>query len=86
MSATEFDDPIVSTTLEVSGVRTEDDVRTALQALFDVFADLDLGQATFEVVDPSTTRLIVKHKNSVVPDRSAIAQVLEEAGDYRLIG
>lgn len=85
MPVTEFDDPIVSTTLEVAGVHTEDDVRAALQALFDVFADLDLGQATFEVVDPNTTRLIVKHKKSVTADRSAIAKVLEEAGDYRLV-
>lgn len=80
----ETDDPIVSTTLEVTGVRSEDEVRDALQALFDVFAELDLGQATFEVTDSDTTRLIIKHKQSVTPDRKAVAEALASAGDFRL--
>ncbi|HWL59342.1 MAG TPA: hypothetical protein VNQ48_00465 [Microbacteriaceae bacterium] len=82
---TEYDDPIVSTTLTVRGVKTEDQVREALQALFDIFAELDLGQATFEVTDADATRLIVKHKQSVTPDRDAIAQVLAATGDFRLV-
>lgn len=78
-------DPIVSTTLEVRGVRSEAEVRQALQALYDVFADLDLGQATFEVTDNDTTRLIVKHKKSVTADRASIAQALAAAGDFQLV-
>ncbi len=81
----EIDDPIVSTTLEVAGVRSEAEVREALQALFDVFADLDIGQATFEVTDAETTRLIVKHKKSVTADRAAIAEALAAAGDFHLV-
>ncbi|MCB1273485.1 MAG: hypothetical protein KDB25_03705 [Leucobacter sp.] len=81
----ETSDPIVSTTFEVAGVRTEDEVLKALQALFDVFADEGLGQATFEVTDDGATHLIVKHRRSVTPDRAVIAQVLAEAGDFRLI-
>ena len=84
--ATETDDPIVSTTLEVSGVRSDDDVRAALQALFDVFAELDLGQATFEVTESDPTRLIVKHKESVTVDRDAVATALAAAGGFRLLG
>lgn len=82
---TEFDDPIVSTTLDVDGVRSEDEVLAALQALFDVFAELDLGQATFEVADSDPTRLIIKHKKSVTVDRKAVAAALATAGDFRLL-
>lgn len=81
----EIDDPIVSTTLEVAGVRTETEVRAALQSLYDVFADLDIGQATFEVTPANTTRLIIKHKKSVTPDRAAISEALAAAGDFRLV-
>ncbi|HLR84020.1 MAG TPA: hypothetical protein VK059_03670 [Nocardioidaceae bacterium] len=77
-------DPIVATTLEVAGVRSEGDARAARQALFDVFAELGLGQATFEVTDADVANLIVKHKKSVTPDTAAIAQALADAGDFRL--
>lgn len=83
MTGTE--DPIASTTLTVQGVRSEDDVRTALQSLYDVFAELGLGQATFEVSDTDVARLIVKHKESVTPDRVAIARALADAGSFRLL-
>lgn len=82
----ETDDPIVSTTLEVAGVRSEEEVRLALQALFDVFADLDLGQATFEVTGSDTAKLIVKHKRSVTADREAISAALASAGNFQLVG
>ncbi|HLS45283.1 MAG TPA: hypothetical protein VK045_07595 [Ornithinicoccus sp.] len=83
MTGTE--DPIASTTLTVQGVRSEDDVRTALQSLYDVFAELGLGQATFEVSDTDVARLIVKHKESVTADRAAIARALADAGSFRLL-
>jgi len=82
---TETSDPTVSTIFEVEGVRTEDEVLKALQALFDVFADEGLGQATFEVKAGETTHLVVKHKQSVTPDRAVIAEVLASAGDFRLV-
>lgn len=82
---TEAADPIVSTTLRVAGVRSEDDVRAALQRLYDVFAQVGLGQATFEVSDSAEATLIVKHKASVRPDRDAIAAALADAGDFHLI-
>lgn len=81
----ERSDPIVSTTLTVAGVRSEDDVRAALQSLYDVFAELGLGQATFEVTESEEARLIVKHQRSVTPDRRAIGEALAEAGEFSLI-
>lgn len=76
---------IASTTFSVAGVRSEDDVREALQGLYDVFAELGVGQATFEVSDTDVARLIVKHKDSVTPDRAAIQAALAEAGSFRLV-
>lgn len=80
MTGTE--DPIVSTTFAVSGVRSDDEVRAALQALFDVFAELGLGQATFEVTDTDVARLYVKHRRSVTPDRVAIGGALSTVGAH----
>lgn len=77
---TDIEDPIVSTTFAVTGVRSDDEVREALQALFDVFTELGLGQATFEVTDSDVATLYVKHKSSVTPDRVAIAQALSTVG------
>lgn len=79
------DDPIVSTTFRVEGVRSDEDVRVALQALFDVFTELGLGQATFEVTEGEPARLIVKHKRSVTADREAIARALAESGEFLLV-
>ncbi|AXH97620.1 hypothetical protein [Ornithinimicrobium avium] len=76
----ETEDPIVSTTFAVEGVRSESEVREALQALYDVFSELGLGQATFEVTGSEVAQLFVKHKSSVRPDRVAIAQALSTVG------
>lgn len=78
-------DPIVSTMFQVAGVRSDADVKAALQGLYDVFARLGLGQATFEVTDSDVASLHVKHKQSVTPDRPAIARALADAGDFRLV-
>lgn len=78
-------DPIVATTFSVAGVRSDDEVREALQTLFDVFSELGLGQATFEVTDTDVAHLIVKHKRSVTPDRHAIDKALSAVG-ARLVG
>lgn len=82
---TDTDDPIVSSFYTVVGVRDDDDVRNALQALYDAFADLGLGQATFELTGTDAARLVVKHKGSVTPDRAAMAEVLASVGDFRLV-
>lgn len=79
-------DNIVTTQLSVSGVRTETQVKQALQALYDVFAELGLGGATFEVSDAPDAALFIKHKASVVPDVAAIDAALASAGDYRVVG
>lgn len=79
------DDPIVSTTFRVEGVPSDAEVRVALQALYDVFTDLGLGQATFEVTDTGPARLVVKHKRSVTPDREAVARALAGSGGLRLV-
>lgn len=75
-------DPITSTRLRV---RDDADVKKALQRLFDVFADLGLGQATFEITGAETADLFVKHPRSVTPDRAAIAAALASAGEYLLV-
>jgi hypothetical protein len=80
-------DRIVSTRLLVDGVSSDADVVKALQSLYDVFADLGLGQATFEVTDIGTAaRLWVKHLDSVDVDLDAINIALAKAGAFRIVG
>ncbi|MDO5700665.1 MAG: hypothetical protein Q4P36_04245 [Bowdeniella nasicola] len=74
---------IVSTALRVVGVRTEDDVRACLQALYDIFASIGLGQATFEVNEHGTD-LFVKHDAEIEPNLPAIDAALRSAGPYHL--
>jgi len=77
---------IDSTRFRVAGVRTTQEVKTALQSLYDVFADQGMGQATFEVTDGAEAAdLWVKHKADVVPDREVIRKALASAGDFRLL-
>lgn len=77
---------IASTRFRVAGVVTPDEVKQALQALYDVFADEGLGQATFEVTPGSDAAdLFVKHKADVVPDRAVIARALASAGNFTLL-
>lgn len=79
-------DRIVSTKLRVEGVHTDDDVRNALQALYDVFTELGIGQGTFEVErDGGAAKLWVKHRESVDVDLDGINAALEKAGDFRLV-
>lgn len=74
----------MSTRIPVDGVRTDGEVKRALQALYDVFAAQGLGQATFEVTDAGTV-LWVKHKGSVTPDLDVVDGVLRSAGDFRVV-
>lgn len=78
-------DRIVSTKLKVSGVHSDNDVRRALQALYDVFTPLGLGQATFEVTDGHLTQLWVKHLDSVTVDVGALNTALAGAGEFRIV-
>lgn len=78
-------DHIVSTTLRVSGVRTDHDVIKALQSLYNVFAELGLGQATFEVSESEISELFIKHLDSVTVDVAAINTALAEAGDFHVV-
>ena len=76
---------ITSTTYPVTGVASDADVKKALQALYDVFADQGLGQATFEITEDQA-RVIIKHKDTVTPDVGALNDVLAKAGDFRIGG
>lgn len=76
---------IVSSQFKVSGVRTVNDVRDASQALFDIFSEQGLGQASFEVTGDGPADLIVKHKADVAPDRAAIDAALRSAGDFHVV-
>lgn len=78
-------DRIAETRLRVAGVHTEAQVVEALQALYDVFAQLGLGGATFETTDAAPAVLIVKHKRSVTPDVAVIDAALARAGDYHVV-
>lgn len=82
-----MNDRIVSTTLRVSGVHTDAEVKQALQALYDVFADLGIGQATFEVTGAGTgtANLFVKHLADVVVDEGAVNAALARAGDFSIV-
>lgn len=77
---------ITSTRFRVAGVETQDEVKRALQSLYDVFAEQGMGQATFEVnPGDDAADLFVKHKVDVAPDRDVIRRALAEAGDFRLL-
>ncbi len=76
---------IVSTRFLVDGVNNDRDTKKALQLLYDVFADNDLGQATFEIVPGEATRLWIKHTEGTEPSRELIDQTLAKAGDYRVV-
>lgn len=76
---------IVSCRFTVSGVRSDRDVKKALQSLYDIFADHGLGQAAFEITGDEHAELIVKHLASVTPDPVIIDQALARAGNYRVI-
>lgn len=79
---------IVSTKLRVSGVHTDPQVKQALQSLYDVFAELGIGGATFEVTGAGTgdADLFVKHLDTVDVDVEAINAALARAGDFRVVG
>lgn len=76
---------IVSTCLHVSGVRTDEEVKLALQGLYDVFAGLGIGQATFEVTNSETAELYLKHLDTVTVDVEALNAALARVGDFRII-
>ncbi|AST22001.1 hypothetical protein CEY17_15465 [Corynebacterium glutamicum ATCC 14067] len=76
---------IVSCRFTVSGVRSDRDVKKALQSLYDIFADHGLGQAAFEITGDEHAELIVKHLVSVKPDPAIIDQALARACKYRVI-
>lgn len=76
---------IVSCRFEVSGVKTDRDVKKALQSLYDIFADHGIGQATFEITGDQHAQLVVKHADTVHPDPAIIDQALARAGDFRVI-
>lgn len=76
---------IVTSRFLVEGVETDDDTKVALQALYDIFAEHGLGQATFEIVDGEPTRLWIKHRDDVRPEPELIDRALARAGDYRVL-
>ena len=76
---------IVSCRFEVAGIRTDKDVKKALQSLYDIFAEHGLGQATFEITGDEHADLIIKHLASVDPDPAIIDAALARAGDFRVI-
>ncbi len=80
-----MDEHFASTKLRVSGVRTDDEVKVALQALYDVFTELKLGQAAFEVTNTDVADLFIKHLDTVSVDVDAIDAALSSAGDFHVV-
>lgn len=76
---------IVSCRFEVSGVKTDRDVKRALQSLYDIFAEHGIGQATFELTGEEHAQLFVKHSDTVHPDPEIIGRALARAGDFRVV-
>ena len=76
---------IVSCRFTVSGIRTDKDVKKALQSLYDIFAEHGLGQATFEVTGGEHADLFITHQASVEPDPDIIDQALARAGGFRVV-
>lgn len=76
---------IIASRLTVSGVRSDSDVKDALQPLFDIFARAGLGQATFEIRADGTADLFVKHRESVTVDRDEIEKALARAGNFHVV-
>ena len=76
---------IVSCRFEVSGVRNDRDVKKALQALYDIFAEHGLGQATFELTGAEHAQMYVKHPDTVRPEPAIIEKALARAGDFRVV-
>lgn len=74
-----------NTTLRVRGIKDDNDVRKALQSLYDMFADAGLGQATFEIEGTDVAELHIKHRHDVTVDRAEIQKALSEAGGYTLV-
>lgn len=74
---------IVSTILPVTGVVTNDDVTNCLQALYDIFTEIGVGQATFEVTEHGT-ELFIKHQDAIVPNLPMIDAALRRAGNYAI--
>lgn len=79
-------EPIVATRFKVSGVTNDNQVKEALQELYDIFSENGMGQATFEITGGPTADLFIKHKRSMVPDRALIEAALARAGDYQVVG
>lgn len=76
---------IVSTHYKVTGVHDDDDVRKALQSLYDIFAEHGLGQATFEIRSQDDVKLIIKHKDDVIPNVAEMNKTLASAGNYEIV-
>ncbi len=76
---------IVSSYFQVSGVKDDNDVRKALQSLYDIFASHGLGQATFEITDAEHAQLVVKHKADVEPSVDVMNEAMAKDGDYRIV-
>lgn len=76
---------IESIQIFVNGVHTEEDVKEALQALYDVFAEQGLGQATFETTPDGPAKLFIKHKAGITPDIRAIDEALGTAGNFGVV-
>ncbi|MGV0837970.1 heavy-metal-associated domain-containing protein [Mycolicibacterium thermoresistibile] len=72
---------MISTTYRVDGMTTAADARAVKDALSAVPG---IGAVATEIVHGGESKVILKHKDDVVPDRAAIEAAIRKAGRYRL--
>jgi len=72
---------MISTTYTVSGLTSAADVRAVRAKVSEVEG---IGAVAVELVSGGESSLIIKHKDDVEPDHSAIEQAVRTAGDYTL--
>lgn len=75
---------IASTRIRVTGIHTDDEVKIAKQAVYDISAAQGIGQATFEVYGSDRTDLVLKHLARQDPDLAVVDAALASAGDFHV--
>lgn len=72
---------MISTTYTLSGIHSHDDV---LDVRLSVSNVQDVGAVAIERLDDGEAHMIIKHKENVEIDRTALAKAVKKAGNYGL--
>ncbi|CAM3569834.1 MULTISPECIES: hypothetical protein [Micrococcales] len=72
---------MISTIYTVAGMTTAEDARAIKDRLYLVAG---IGAVATEIIPDGEARIILKHKDDVELNRSAIEAAVQEAGEYTL--